>query len=1761
MPITKISSHVIESGAILATHVTGLTSADIAEGISNLYYTDARARSAISVTSSGDGLLEYNPATGVIDYTGPSAAEVRAHFSAGTGVTYVDGQFSIGQPVGITDDVSFASVTATDATFDSIQITGGTGTQGTLSWNAEDETIDLIVSPDVTYQLGQETGVVARNLSGQTLNNGAVVRVTGASGNKITVDLATANTELGSAPTIGVVTESIDNNSTGRITTAGLVRDLDTSLLTEGAAIYLGADGAITATPPTSPAHLVHIGWVVRAHATEGAILVHVNNGWEIEELHDVLISGLTDNELLQWNAASSVWENRTIAEAGLATSAQGALADSALQSGDNISELNNDSAYISGNQTITLTGDVSGSGTTSIAVTIADDSHNHTIANVDGLQAALDAKLDDSQKGAANGLAELDGSGKVPSAQLPSYVDDVLEYANSGSFPGTGETGKIYIALDTNDVYRWTGSAYVKVSDAVSTADEANTLATARTISLAGDVTGSTSFDGSANVSITATVADDSHNHVIANVDGLQAALDGKQAAGTYNTIIGTDSDINTSGSTIIDNIFVTDGVITSMGTRTLTLGDLGYTGETNATADQTASEILTAIKTVDGSGSGLDADTVDGVQASSFLKTTDQSVVVSTSLTSTSNLNSISDGWYKWTSNNPTNSPFDYAILLQASDNSQKNQLAFGGSGTGKLAVRRADSGTFYDWAYFWNEDNDGSGSGLDADLLDGQQGSYYYSPANAPDPTLTLSGDVTGSATFTNLGNATLTATVADDSHNHVISNVDGLQAALDGKLPLSGGTLTGNLDVNGRLGAQRLVLDNSERTSYSLENGLLIFDQAGDNNLNVYNINLGRWVKIWDDSNHGSGSGLDADTVDGIQASSFLRSDAVDTGVALKLTGGSYSSGIDTATIALAIDQGDYIYSDNGNSLRRILGHTTGGVIEVGQSGTALFSSINFLPGTAGNSAVKVNGNTVWNAGNDGSGSGLDADLLDGQQGSYYYPASNPNGYTDDQTASEILTAIKTVDGSGSGLDADLLDGINSGSFLRSDADDTLTGNLQINSHVINMNLGNINDNAIDLTSVRSSTWPFRFTTQAVGNDNSSGFWVGGNGYPDMRLRRQNSTVRALISSWETSYVSNGFNINGNTAWHAGNDGSGSGLDADLLDGIQASSFLRSDTTDTATHINSPIFSGNISTSGDGQNNYPFRLTSDYNSYMVAVANNTWGLFWAGSSGARYGTNGNGGPGNIWGNSGNPNEFCFVGGDSTAWTVYGNSGDTWQKGTARTADQGILWGASNDGSGSGLDADLLDGQQGSYYYSPANAPDPTLTLSGDATGSATFTNLGNATLSVTVANDSHTHDGRYFTETESDSRYWRKNETGSGADFGPWYSTSAYIYDSTNGTRFFWILLGTIASSGCRGSIEYEAKDDANYPHFVKGTIAYGGFNSGTSFSVQHDQHTQDPFGVQVRLDTSRRIWIRVPSCDWSHYFRFRVHNQSGNFTTNTSWSTGSTRYDTVSNSVPPNSSNDILSGQNLRATSSSVTGAVPSYGNLNYFGRVYARQDMQVAGSTVWHAGNDGSGSGLDADLLDGVHASSFARVDSASTQNFTGSIKVSSNNTTGGGIILADDGDMVDLNDGYCSMRFSLGVRVFSANRGGSAVHTLHSNGSFTASGNVTAYSDIRLKENIEVIPNALEKVQKIRGVTFTRNDQEDKEKLHTGVIAQEVEAVLPEAVSEDSDGIKNVAYGNMVGLLIESIKEQQTQIEELTSQVNALKELLNSNI
>lgn len=121
-------------------------------------------------------------------------------------------------------------------------------------------------------------------------------------------------------------------------------------------------------------------------------------------------------------------------------------------------------------------------------------------------------------------------------------------------------------------------------------------------------------------------------------------------------------------------------------------------------------------------------------------------------------------------------------------------------------------------------------------------------------------------------------------------------------------------------------------------------------------------------------------------------------------------------------------------------------------------------------------------------------------------------------------------------------------------------------------------------------------------------------------------------------------------------------------------------------------------------------------------------------------------------------------------------------------------------------------------------------------------------------------------------------------------------------------------------------------------------------------------------------------------------------------------------------------------------------------------------------------------------------------------------------------------------------------VAIYSPTKASLAVSAggvIVSGGQFTCTGNITAYSDERLKEDVAVIPDALHKVSQLRGVTYARKDSGDR---HTGLIAQEVQAILPEAVvtADDEDGTLSVAYGNLVGLLVEAIKELQEEVREL---------------
>ena len=156
--------------------------------------------------------------------------------------------------------------------------------------------------------------VYVRNQTGSTIPAGSIVYINGATGNRPTITKAQANNDANSAQTFGFTKASIANNGFGFVIVRGELENIDTSALTEGDQLYLSPTtaGTWTTTKPSAPQHLVYVGIVVRAHPTQGVILVAVQNGYELPELHDVKITSPTNGQVLKYDSAQSLWVNGT---------------------------------------------------------------------------------------------------------------------------------------------------------------------------------------------------------------------------------------------------------------------------------------------------------------------------------------------------------------------------------------------------------------------------------------------------------------------------------------------------------------------------------------------------------------------------------------------------------------------------------------------------------------------------------------------------------------------------------------------------------------------------------------------------------------------------------------------------------------------------------------------------------------------------------------------------------------------------------------------------------------------------------------------------------------------------------------------------------------------------------------------------------------------------------------------------------------------------------------------------------------------------------------------------------------------------------------------------------------------------------------------------------------------------------------------------------------------------------------------------------
>lgn len=159
--------------------------------------------------------------------------------------------------------------------------------------------------------------------AGESLTKGQAVYVSSANGTNMIVSKASNSGESTSSKTMGLIAQTLANNGQGFVITEGLLAGLDTASATAGDPVWLGTSGNLIyglSNKPTAPAHLVFIGIVTRVHATNGEIFVKVQNGFELNELHDVSITSPAAGELVVRNSANTLWENMTKAEAGFAT-------------------------------------------------------------------------------------------------------------------------------------------------------------------------------------------------------------------------------------------------------------------------------------------------------------------------------------------------------------------------------------------------------------------------------------------------------------------------------------------------------------------------------------------------------------------------------------------------------------------------------------------------------------------------------------------------------------------------------------------------------------------------------------------------------------------------------------------------------------------------------------------------------------------------------------------------------------------------------------------------------------------------------------------------------------------------------------------------------------------------------------------------------------------------------------------------------------------------------------------------------------------------------------------------------------------------------------------------------------------------------------------------------------------------------------------------------------------------------------------------
>ena len=551
---------------------TGITLTDGAIATTITQYTDSLARAAISVTDSGgDGSLSYNSSTGVITYTGPSAADVRAHFSASTGISITDGAIST-TITQYTDALARAAVSVTDS-----------GGDGSLSYDNSTGVITYTgpSASDVRAHFSAGTGVA--------LSDGQI--------------------SIGQA--VGTTSDVTFNDLTvsGNLTVSGTTTTVNTETINLADNIIL-----LNSNEAGTPSQ---------------------NAGIEVER-------GTSTNKTLVWDETADKWTVGS--ETFVAGTFEGALTGNVT---GNVTG-NADTATSAGKwttaRTITLGGDLTGN------VSI-DGSANVTLtATVAANSVALGTDTTGDYVAGATAGNYITVSGTAGEGWSPTIAVDAT----------SANTASKVVARDASGDFA-AGTITASLSGNASTATSAGKWTTARSITLGGDLSGSVSLDGSSNVTLTATVAansvalgtDTTGDYVADVTAGSYITKTGSAGEGWSPTIAVDATSANTASkvvardasgdfaagtitasldgnaSTVTNGVYTTD---TGTVTNTMLAGSIANDKLSNSAitiagtsvslgGSFTATNILDAIKTVDGSGSGLDSDLLDG-QSSAYYR-----------------------------------------------------------------------------------------------------------------------------------------------------------------------------------------------------------------------------------------------------------------------------------------------------------------------------------------------------------------------------------------------------------------------------------------------------------------------------------------------------------------------------------------------------------------------------------------------------------------------------------------------------------------------------------------------------------------------------------------------------------------------------------------------------------------------------------------------------------------------------------------------------------------------------------------------------------------------------------------------------------------------------------------------------------------------------------------------------------------------------------------------------------------------------------